>query len=462
MFASLHLIGILGGYMSKGWVNRGDLRGNGHQPRHIPALEIHPTSIKNEWVLPPSKSHLIRMLYLCALSNKKHTLQNFKELGEDAESMKRCLTQLGAIFNPLENGIEIMGCGIEGFQRSPSVLNAGNSGTALRFLIGLTSRLNFLSMVDGDATLRNRNHADLLNSISSLGVNISYGIEQERLPILVQGPWNGSEVSVDVSRSSQPYSSLLLASCGLNEPMRIKTKGDAVSRRHAALTIGLMRESGATIEGQNDTMMVQTWTSKPPAIWNVPSDASMMAFPVLACILTKQSIHIKNPIEAEHSLGHEVMLDHLSAFGIHEEEGMLTYTGKFSPTEIDLRDANDLLPPLSAILALTGGGRLYGASHAQHKESNRIKSTSKILKSFGLKCSIEEDGLSIEGGQQLALPPEFIETFGDHRIQMTAILLATQTGAIIEGPGLHRIADPAFLERLSTMPTEVLVKGIQR
>ena len=52
-----------------------------------------------------------------------------------------------------------------------------------------------------------------------------------------------------------------------------------------------------------------------------PSDASMMAFPVLACILTKQSIHIKNPIEIEHSLGHEVMLDHLSAFGIHEEEG---------------------------------------------------------------------------------------------------------------------------------------------
>ena len=84
---------------------------------------------------------------------------------------------------------------------------------------------------------------------------------------------------------------------------------------------------------------------KPPANWYVPSDASMMAFPVLACILTKkQSIHIKNPIEVKHSLGHEVMLDHLTAFGIHEEEGMLSYTGNFSPTEIDLRDANDLAP----------------------------------------------------------------------------------------------------------------------
>ena len=462
MFASLHLIVNFGWNMARGWVKRWGPRGKGHQPSHIPALDVHPTSIDNEWVLPPSKSHLIRMLYLCALSNNKHTLQNFNDLGEDAESMQRCLSQLGATFNPLENGIEIEGCGIEGFQRSPSVLHAGNSGNALRFLIGLTSRLKFLSMVDGDATLRNRNHADLLNAISPLGVNFSYGIEQERLPILVQGPWNGSEVRVDVSRSSQPYSSLLLASCGLSDTIVIKTNGDAVSRRHAALTIDLMRESGAIIEHQNDATMVQPWTSKPPANWYVPSDASMMAFPVLACILTKQSIHIKNPIEVKHSLGHEVMLDHLTAFGIHEEEGMLSCTGNFSPTEIDLRDANDLLPPLSAILALTGGGRLYGASHAQHKESNRIKSTAELLKSFGLKCTIEEDGLSIEGGQSLVKPSEFIETFGDHRIQMTAILLATQTGATIEGPRLHRVADPRFIDRFSTMPTEVLVKGIQR
>ena len=462
MFASLHLIVYFGRTMAKGWVKKWGPRGKGHQPSHIPALEIHPTAINNEWLLPPSKSHLIRMLYLCALSKNKHTLQNFKNLGEDAESMKRCLTQLGATFNSLENGIEVVGCGIEGFQRSPSVLHAGNSGTALRFLIGLTSRLKFLSMVDGDATLRNRNHRDLLDSISPLGVNFSYGIEQERLPILAQGPWRGTELSVDVSRSSQPYSSLLLASCGLEETITIKANGDAVSRRHASLTIDLMQECGASIDVQDEVSMIQPWTSNPPSHWNVPSDASMMAFPVLACLLTKQSIKIENPIEAEHSLGHEVMLEHLSAFGIHEEGGMLTYTGHFSLAEIDLRDANDLLPPLSVILALSGGGRLYGASHAQHKESNRIKSTADLLSSFGLKCTIEEDGLSIEGGQEMIKPSAFIETYGDHRIQMTAIMLATQTGATIEGPHLHQIADPDFLERLSTMPTEVLVKGIQR
>jgi 3-phosphoshikimate 1-carboxyvinyltransferase len=449
--------------MAKGWVSKWGPRGKGHRPSHIPAIEIIPTSIDNKpWKLPPSKSHIIRKILLCALSKGKHTLLGFDELGEDAESMQRCLTQLGVQFETVENGIEITGVGIEGFHRSPSVLHAGNSGTALRLLIGLTSRLDFISMIDGDASLRNRNHTTLLSALSPMGVKLSYGIEQERLPILIHGPWIGSELSVDVSHSSQPYSSILLSTCGIETPSTIKTVGDAVSRRHSALTIELMRASGASLEVTPEVTTLQPWTSNPPEVWDVPPDASMMAFPVLACLLNNQSIQIENPVESMHSLGHEVLLDHINSFGVKESDGTLSLGGDVTEVDIDLRDANDLLPPMAAILALSGGGRLRGAAHAKHKESNRIDCTAHLLKCFGLTCKIEEDGLSIEGGQQITKPEQFVETFGDHRIQMTAVLLATQTGGTIEGPRLHRIADPAFLTRLSTVPTEVLVKGIQR
>ena len=449
--------------MAKGWVSKWGPRGKGHRPSHIPAIEIIPTSIDNKpWKLPPSKSHIIRKILLCALSKGKHTLLGFDELGEDAESMQRCLTQLGVQFETVENGIEITGVGIEGFHRSPSVLHAGNSGTALRLLIGLTSRLDFISMIDGDASLRNRNHTTLLSALSPMGVKLSYGIEQERLPILIHGPWIGSELSVDVSHSSQPYSSILLSTCGIETPSTIKTVGDAVSRRHSALTIELMRASGASLEVTPGVTTLQPWTSNPPEVWDVPPDASMMAFPVLACLLNNQSIQIENPVESMHSLGHEVLLDHINSFGVKESDGTLSLCGDVTEVDIDLRDANDLLPPMAAILALSGGGRLRGAAHAKHKESNRIDCTAHLLKCFGLTCKIEEDGLSIEGGQQITKPEKFVETFGDHRIQMTAVLLATQTGGTIEGPRLHRIADPAFLTRLSTVPTEVLVKGIQR
>lgn len=402
------------------------------------------------------------MLLLCSLSKNKHTLVGFNRMGEDAESMLRCLSQLGVEFSPTEDGIEISGKGMEGFNRSPSVLHAGNSGTALRFLIGLASRFNFVSMVDGDASLRNRNHSDLLNAISPLDVKLSYGIEQERLPILVHGPWNGSEMNIDVRRSSQPYSSLLLASSGLESDCVISAEGDAVSRRHAALTVELMQESGAILEIDEQKTTISPWTSNPPKEWKVPSDGSMMAFPILACIIKKQSIRIQNPVRPKDALGHEILIDYLEEIGIEMQDETVTYVGGSRFVDIDLRDANDLLPPLAAVFALSGGGRLRGASHAKHKESNRIESTADLLNSFGLTCTIEDDGLSIEGGQIIKKPTKLVDTYGDHRIQMTAVLLASETGGTIEGPKLHQIADPEFLERFSSMPSEVLVKGIQR
>ena len=119
-----------------------------------------------------------------------------------------------------------------------------------------------------------------------------------------------------------------------------------------------------------------------------------------------------------------------------------------------------MLPPLSAILALTGGGTISGATHAMYKESNRITKTAEMLQQFGIDCDIEDDGITIQGNQSIQKPTSMVETFGDHRLQMTAVLLATKVGAIVEGSRLHRIADPSFLDRFSTMPTEVLVKRV--
>ena len=166
------------------------------------------------------------------------------------------------------------------------MLHAGNSGTALRLLLGLTSRLQFVSMIDGDSSLRNRNHSALLDALATLGVDLSYGVEQERLPILVHGPWQGEEVTVDVSKSSQPYSSLLLASCGLETACVIQTNGISVSRRHSGLTIELMKKCGAMIETTEEKTIISPWISNPPSEWNVPSDGSMMSFPILAVSYT--------------------------------------------------------------------------------------------------------------------------------------------------------------------------------
>ena len=157
-----------------------------------------------------------------------------------------------------------------------------------------------------------------------------------------------------------------------------------------------------------------------------------------------------------------MLLEKLPEIGLTLTENILAPSETYSIVNIDLIDANDLLPPLSAILALTGGGTISGAAHAMFKESNRITKTAEMLQQFGIECIIKDDGMTIRGNQSIQKPTSMVETFGDHRLQMTAILLATKVGATVEGHRLHQVADPSFLNRLSTMPTEVLVKGVQR
>ena len=65
-----------------------------------------------------------------------------------------------------------------------------------------------------------------------------------------------------------------------------------------------------------------------------------------ACLLTKQPIRIENPVDANDALGHEILFDHLSNFGISYQDSTLRCDGSSDEVDIDLRDANDLLPLL--------------------------------------------------------------------------------------------------------------------
>jgi len=112
---------------------------------------------------------------------------------------------------------------------------------------------------------------------------------------------------------------------------------------------------------------------------------------------------------------------------------------------IDLRDANDLITPLAAAMAIGGGGEIVGASHAQYKESNRIGRTVEMLSTFSIEVEGTSDGLRIPRGQHPTAPPHPVPTFGDHRMQMTAVILATKVGAEIEGERLHEVSFPEFL-----------------
>ena len=125
----------------------------------------------------------------------------------------------------------------------------------------------------------------------------------------------------------------------------------------------------------------------------------------------------------------------------------------------------DRITPVAALLALAKGGEIIGAQHAAYKETDRTRGTVALLKQFGLDASFADGRLTVPGGQQLRSPKGQVETYGDHRMQMTALVLAMgcEGDVFIEGADLHEVADPEAIQRWQAVGVaiEPLLKRIE-
>lgn len=401
----------------------------------VQAIEVVPwTQSKNvEWNLPSSKSHLIRWLLMTSQGPESQTfkIDGIKHPGEDVMAMRHALSKLGVEIIDSNDSWIVKGIGADGFKNPNEVIDCANSGTTMRLLTVAVARLGEPIILDGDASLRNRGHSEYWQELSKIGIDVQSNNENQSLPIVVTGPAVSGEISLDVSKTSQHLSALLLSMPALDGTISVEKVGDLVSRRHAQLSFEIAKRCGSS--NAIDESALRYFDCLPPAEIEIPPDASHVAFAKLFEIVHGVTTTLPE-IDSKDCIGSEVLFElDLSVYN-----------------DVDLRDANDLISPLSAAMAIGGGGRIYGASHAQYKESPRISSTVKLLTAFGLKATMHEEGLEISGGQKPSPPSQLVSTYDDHRMQMTAVILATKTGGIIDGSKLHLVSDPEFLVNLAS------------
>ena len=437
--------------------------GKGRQATRDEVLIIEPADSLSEadWYLPPSKSHLIRFSLIAAQTESQVRLTGVGSAGEDALAMARCLGQLGVEISLDEDSWTVHGVGKDGFTRPNTLLNSGNSGTTFRLLTALCARLPFTVMLDGDRSLRRRGGDALWPALEQCEVELSYGIYGETLPLMVRGPWNPRYIDLDISQSSQPLSALRIAALAAPQEFTIRLKGTAVSRRHTALSDTMARMSGSPDEVSlnGGEVVLQPWSPTLPESIVIPGDASHAVFAMLFCQTNQTVVKLSNWPKKDDCLGNEILIELAPTLGLQWEWSM---EGNFevveissSPytcahSEIDLRDANDLITPLAAILALGGGGIISGAGHAVHKESNRINKTVELLAQFAIEARPTIDGLEIKGGQIPHNLGKVVLTHDDHRLQMSAVILASKCGGNIQGPRLHQVSFPKFLSTIKS------------
>ena len=431
-------------------------------------IKVHNKSMK--WQLPPSKSHAIRSLILASQSDSITTITGIADCGDDVTSMKECLIQLGVLIEHIDSSgqiiemdvesdnsefesLRIHGVGKNGFSKPDGLLNVGNSGTTLRLIALLCSRFSFTVTIDGDETLRNRDTEVLWDSIKQSGVDVSFLNLENRLPVKMKGPWFSKiikQINLDVSKSSQPLSAWMIASSGLERMIEINRIGTSVSNRHWNLSLRMCNQYGSRIILDGSKVKLSPWNVELPKIVEIPKDASMASFAMLACSCLGHEVELIGWPNEEDSIGHEILKNKSKQLGFSWQNKKIKFIGTHSSIEVDITDSNDLITPLSVIMAIGGGGVIKGALHTSFKESNRILSTQSLLKSFGMNCQITNDGISIPGGQKPTAPNEIVDCFGDHRIFMSAYILASKVGANVRGKGLHKVADELFIERFES------------
>ena len=288
-------------------------------------------------------------------------------------------------------------------------------------------------VIDGDSSLRRRDFTQLTKSLEDLGCNVS----SDRLPLEITGPITGGRTRIDESLSSQILSGLILASGGLQKQIEVSLFGDAVSRWYRDLTIEICKDCGwsGTLE---EEMILSNWEVKTPKKVEIPPEISLFPLSVLFDLL-----HGTRSLEQDLKSFRSPVLEATSNALSSEKD------------EVDLRDSSDIIAPCAAIMALGTGGEILGAPHARGKESDRILSTVRLLSSFGMEANETDTGLKIPGGQLLRSPKRVFDCELDHRLAMTAGVLATKVGADLSGYEISDVTHPGFFEMITASGSRI-------
>lgn len=399
---------------------------------------------------------MIRILALAAINQGVCKIRLNGILGDDIESMIRSLQSIGVNitkqFDKRVTIVTIYGVGKDGFSSVNSSVDCGNSGTALRIVMGLISSMRDEITLFGDESLSKRDNQSMINSLIDADVLVEKTTDSN-LPLKIKGPWFGDSdtnklITLDCSKSSQPLSSWMISSALFPCDVDLKLLGPTVSNRHYLLTKELCNRYGADILATDYGYRLNKWEVSLPDEITIPGDSSMASFAILLCKLHTCNLELSNWPENNDTLGNEILQDSAKYLGIGWDDNAIKSLNKGEYASYDLTDCNDLITPLAVTISLAGGGEIIGISHTVYKESNRIESTLGLMDSFGLKGIFDGQKIIIEGGQKLTKPVLPVDCYHDHRIFMTAAILMTKYGGDLIGKGLHSVADFDFLNRL--------------
>jgi len=429
-------------------------------------LVIDPTkkpTLKGKLTIPGDKSISHRALMLGAIATGETTIEGLL-LGEDPRSTAACFRAMGAKISELNSQqVTVMGVGLGNLQEPIDVLDAGNSGTTMRLMLGLlASHPDRLFTVTGDNSLRSRPMSRVVKPLTQMGASIWGRKDNSLAPLAVRGQQLKPFHYHSPIASAQVKSCVLLA--GLMVDGQTTVAEPALSRDHSER---MLRAFGATLEVDRDTNSV-TLTGQPTLRGQkviVPGDISSAAFWLVAgAIVPGSDLLIENvgvnPTRVGVLEALEMMEADITRINERTVAGEPVADLRVKHSQLKACEiAGDLIPrlideiPILAVAAAHAEGTtvIKDAAELRVKESDRLKVMATELGKMGAKITEQESGLEITGGYELTGAE--LDSFTDHRIAMSlAIAALTAKGkTTIYRAEAAAISYPNFVETLQAV-----------
>ena len=136
--------------------------------------------------VPGDKSISHRALLFAALADGRSTVRGLAG-GDDVRRTLGVLDRLGADCTGASDAMEVTGRGAEGLREPDDVLDCGNSGTTMSTTAGLLAGRPFLSVLNGDASLRARPMRRVVAPLRELGAQVDGRDDGEHAPRVHRG-----------------------------------------------------------------------------------------------------------------------------------------------------------------------------------------------------------------------------------------------------------------------------------
>ena len=389
----------------------------------------------------------------------------------DVMSTLDCLKKLGIKIKLNDRFCEIEGKGLNQFKTKRNItLNAGNSGTLGRLILGLLVHHKKKIKIIGDKSLSKRDFSRVILPLKKFGAKFNFK-SNYKLPIEIYGTDNAQPIVYNETKgSAQCKSAVMLAALNTKGKTVIKAKK---SRNHTEILFKQLKIPIKIKKNKNfDFININGKKNFSKFNYNIPSDISSSAFFIVLTLLSKKSkLTVKNVninpsrigiITILKKMGAKISFKNKKIYMGEKVADIVIYSSKKinsinCPQYLNSQAIDEFL--LIFLVAAKANGISYfkGLSELNQKESPRLKIGSKILNMMGVKTVLTNSSIKIYGNPGLKIKNKIVikNYLKDHRDFMMSMIGALSFG------NYWKLYDPDSIN--TSFPSFInLIKMIQK